>query len=153
MVQSTRRIYILITVVGTFVVATTLAGGLIFGPFHNILPDSWEEKLGYQTSTGSEITVQLVIDYNGEKELFNESIFFSENQTATAFSILEIANISVKTNTQPNGIYVEAIGGIEENSTHYWWYYIDGESGGVASNRYDLRVNNAATVTWIFKKS
>ncbi len=101
--------------------------------------------------SGTEITVRLVIDYNDELETFNETIFFMENQTATAYSILELTNLTIKFTTYQDDIFVEGINGIEQNTTHYWWYLVDGIDGGIASNRFDLRLNNVKVVTWTFR--
>ncbi|NHJ49538.1 MAG: DUF4430 domain-containing protein [Asgard group archaeon] len=151
--KSSKRIYIAFAIIGSLLIITTLTGGLLIGPFHHILPESWQEKLGYEITSGTEITIRLVVDYNGELALYNSSIFFNASQTATAFSILEMANMSVQAKSAANGIYVEAINGVEENTTHYWWYFIDGESGGVASDRFDLRSGDITEVAWVYRKN
>jgi hypothetical protein len=151
MVKAIEKKYLIISIAGFIIILLTLTGGLIFGPFNHILPESLRKKLGYTLESGTEITVRLIIDYNGELENFNETIFFLENQTATAYSILEVANITVIITANQDDIFVEAINGIEQNVTHYWWYLIDGIDGGIASNRFDLRSNNVEVVTWVFR--
>lgn len=149
--KTIEKKYLILSITGFIIILLTLTGGLIFGPLNHILPESIRKKLGYTIETGTEITVRLIIDYNGERENYNETIFFMENQTATAYSILETANLTVISTAYQDDIFVEAINGIEQNATHYWWYLIDGIDGGIASNRFDLRSNNVEVVTWIFR--
>ncbi|MGC9777940.1 MAG: DUF4430 domain-containing protein [Candidatus Heimdallarchaeota archaeon] len=146
--------YQILSIAGFIVIVLVITGGLIFGPFNEILPETLREKLGYPAehpNLETEINVQLIVDFNGFHENINETILFGINQTATAYSILTVANLTVKVREYNNGYYVEAIEGIEENSNYSWFYKVDGEAGAIASNRYDLRANNTTFVQWMYQ--
>jgi len=138
-------------IAGALVIMSVIIGGLIFGPFNEILPDSLREKLGYTTSETGTITTQLYVDFNAARENVNLTIIFQENETATAYTILLKANLTVQIKEYQQGIYVEGIEGVLQNATHYWWYQIDGQDGVIAANRLNLRSNEVQTVTWLFK--
>ena len=130
-----------------------ITGGLIFGPFNEILPDSLREKLGYPTTSTSldeEIEVRLIVDFNGFRENINQTVIIEANQNASAYTILLLANLSVDVKTFPNGVFIEAIAGIEQTAENYWKYYVNGVAGGIPSDRFDLRENNAKEVSWIY---
>lgn len=146
--------YRLLSIIGFILIVFVITGGLIFGPFNEILPDSLREKLGYSTtSTGldEEMEVRLIVDFNGFRENINQTILIEVNHTASAYTILLLANITVEVRTFPNGIFVEAIAGIEQNVDNYWKYYVDGSAGSIASDKFDLRENNAQEISWIYK--
>lgn len=146
--------YRLLSIIGFILIVFIITGGLIFGPFNEILPDSLREKLGYSTtSTGldEEMEVRLIVDFNGFRENINQTILIEVNQTASAYTILLLANITVEVRTFPNGIFVEAIAGIEQSIDNYWKYYVDGSAGSIASDKFDLRENNAQEISWIYK--
>ncbi|MHA1212955.1 MAG: hypothetical protein ACTSSH_10885 [Candidatus Heimdallarchaeota archaeon] len=151
MTKGSDRKYKIIVIIGSILIALTLTSGLIFGPFNEILPDALREKLGYSSDNEGEITVRLIINFNGFKENVNTTIFFETNKGATAYSILEATNLTLKIRSYPNGIYLEGIDSIEENSEYSWWYLADGVDGGGAANRFDLRTNNVKIITWIYK--
>ncbi|NHJ87172.1 MAG: hypothetical protein FK734_17040 [Asgard group archaeon] len=145
----------ILAIVGFIVILGVISCGLIFGPFNEILPDSLREKLGYTLNNAdndTDITVRLIVDFNGYHENINETIFFDANQTATAYSILTTANLTVDIRNFINGIFVEGIEGIKKDANHYWWYLYDGENGEIASNRFDLRANNVQEIIWIYKE-
>lgn len=146
--------YRLLSIIGFILIVFVITGGLIFGPFNEILPDSLREKLGYSTtSTGldEEMEVRLIVDFNGFRENINQTILIEVNHTASAYTILLLANITVEVRTFPNGIFVEAIAGIEQNVDNYWKYYVDGSAGSIASDKFNLRENNAQEISWIYK--
>ena len=146
--------YRLLSIIGFILIVFVITGGLIFGPFNEILPDSLREKLGYSTtSTGldEEMEVRLIVDFNGFRENINQTILIEVNQTASAYTILLLANITVEVRIFPSGIFVEAIAGIEQSVDNYWKYYVDGSAGSIASDKFDLRENNAQEISWIYK--
>ncbi|MHA1628625.1 MAG: DUF4430 domain-containing protein [Candidatus Heimdallarchaeota archaeon] len=142
----------LITVAGVMLIATVIIGGLIFGPFNKLLPESLRRKLGYDTTTTGVITARLIVDFNGARVNVNTTITFQENETATAYSILIKANLTLKIKEYQQGIYIEGIEGVTQNATHFWWYQINGKDGTVAANRLDLRSYSAWLVSWIFRR-
>ncbi len=146
--------YRLLSIIGFILIVFIITGGLIFGPFNEILPDSLREKLGYSTTStdlDEEMQVRLFVDFNGFRENINQTVLLEVNQTASAYTILLLANITVKVKTFPNGIFVEVIAGIEQNADNYWKYYVDDSAGSIASNKFDLRENNAQKISWIYK--
>ena len=144
-----------LSVAGFVLIVLVVTGGLIFGPFNEILPEPLREKLGYpakQSELDTEITVQLFVNFNGFREDINKTVPFGVNQSATAYSILIVANLTIKVREYNTGYYVEAIEGIEENSSHSWFYEVDGEAGVIASNRFDLRSTNTSVVQWTYRE-
>jgi len=154
MVNFIQKNYRILAIIGFVLIVFIVTGGLIFGPFNNILPDSLRDRLGYPTTSISldeDIQVRLIVEFNGLRANINQTIIIEANTTASAYSILLLANLTVKVKTFPNGLFIEAIAGIEETSENYWKYYIDGEAGGIASDRIDLREYNIQEVCWIYK--
>lgn len=146
--------YRLLSIIGFILIVFVITGGLIFGPFNEILPDSLREKLGYSTTSSNwdeDMEVRLIIDFSGFRENINQTILIEANHTASAYTILLLANISVEVRTFPNGIFVEAIAGIEHTANNYWKYYVDGSAGSIASDKFDLRENNVQEISWIYK--
>jgi hypothetical protein len=145
-----------LSIIGFVLIVIVISGGLIFGPFNEILPDSLREKLGYSTTSTNldeDIEVRLVVDFNGFRENINQTILIKANNTASAYSILLLANLTVDVKTFPTGLFIEAIAGIEESPDYYWKYYVNGVAGGIASDRFDLRENNAQEVSWMYKST
>ncbi|MHA1122033.1 MAG: DUF4430 domain-containing protein [Candidatus Heimdallarchaeota archaeon] len=146
--------YRLLSIIGFILIVFVITGGLIFGPFNEILPDSLREKLGYSTTSSNwdeDMEVRLIIDFSGFRENINQTILIEANHTASAYTILLLANITVKARIFPNGIFVEAIAGIEQSADNYWKYYVDDSVGSIASNKFDLRENNVQKISWIYK--
>ncbi len=146
--------YRLLSIIGFILIIFVITGGLIFGPFNEILPDSLREKLGYSTTSTNldeEIQVRLIVDFNGFLENINQTILIKVNQTASAYTILLLANLTVEVRTFQTGLFIEAIAGIEQTTDNYWKYYVDGSAGSIASDKFDLRENNAQEISWIYK--
>ncbi|MCE7745566.1 MAG: DUF4430 domain-containing protein [Candidatus Heimdallarchaeota archaeon] len=146
--------YRLLSIIGFILIVFIITGGLIFGPFNEILPDSLREKLGYSTTSSNwdeDMEVRLIIDFSGFRENINQTILIEANHTASAYTIMLLANLSVKVRIFPSGIFVEAIAGIEQSVDNYWKYYVDGSAGSIASDKFDLRENNAQEISWIYK--
>jgi len=143
----------ILAIIGGIVIVLVITSGLLFGPFNEVLPDSLREKLGYSVNSDidNEITVQLFIDFDGEQQNINVTITIPANHSATAYSILLQANLTVEYESYPNGKYITSIGGVAEDMTHYWRYLVDNESGNVAADRYDLRSFESKIVSWIFR--
>lgn len=142
-----------LAIIGGIIIVLVITSGLLFGPFNGVLPDSLREKLGYSVNNDidDEITVQLFIDFNGEQQNINVTVTIPANHTATAYSILLQANLTVEYENYPNGKYITSIGGVAEDITHFWQYLVDDVSGNVAADRYDLRAYESTTVSWIFR--
>ena len=146
--------YRLFSIIGFILIVLVITGGLIFGPFNEILPDSLREKLGYSTTSTNldeEIQVRLIVDFNGFLENINQTILIKVNQTASAYTILLLANLTVEVRTFQTGLFIEAIDGVEQTIDNYWKYYVDGNAGSIASDKFDLRENNAQEISWIYK--
>jgi len=146
--------YRLLSIIGFILIVFVITGGLIFGPFNEILPDSLREKLGYSTTSSNwdeDMEVRLIIDFSGFRENINQTIIIEANHTASAYTIMLLANLSVEVRTFPNGIFVEAIAGIEQTANNYWKYYVDSSAGSIASDKFDLRENNVQEISWIYK--
>ena len=146
--------YRLLSIIGFILIVFIITGGLIFGPFNEILPDSLREKLGYSTTSTNldeEMEVRLIVDFNGFRENINQTILLVVNQTASAYTILLLANITVEVRNFSSGIFVEAIAGIEQSIDNYWKYYVDGSAGSIASDKFNIRENNAQEISWIYK--
>ncbi|MBD3189402.1 MAG: DUF4430 domain-containing protein [Candidatus Heimdallarchaeota archaeon] len=147
-----KKHYKTLTIIGSVFILAVVVSGLIFGPFNEILPESLRKRLGYSSDPSEEsLEVNLFINFNGYGENVNRSLSFLANQTATAYSILLQANLSVESKSFAQGIFIEAIEGVYQDNDHFWWYLVDGEDGTVASNRCNLREKNAKKVTWIYK--
>jgi len=144
----------ILTIISGIIIIGVIATGLIFGPFNSVLPDSLREKLGYsvESEDDEEITIQLYVYFNGAKDELNVTISFLANQTATAYSILIEANLTVEFENYPNGKYIKSIEGIAENSNHYWKYLVDNEAGTIAADRYNLRTEDTMWVSWLYKE-
>jgi len=71
-------------------------------------------------------------------------------QAKTAFEALtKIVNqeqLSLQTKQYDFGIFIEGVGGIENTKDKTWIYFVNGKSGEVASDKYDLKEND--TVEW-----
>ena len=139
-------------IVGSILIIAIIFSGLLFGPLNMILPDSFREKLGYSTDTADvDITIQLIVNFNGYHTDVNQSIIILANETATVYSVLLLANLTIDIDNYSYGIYVKGIEGIIQDTSHYWWYLVDGKAGSVAANKFDLRQNNASVVNWIYR--
>ncbi len=102
------------------------------------------------TSEEGILSVILKIDFAGIIPAINMSI--TCNHSLTAYSILLEANIPVKTKQYGEMIYVQAINNVIENTNktnYYWFYYVNGISGNVASNYYVLA--NNSIVEWKYE--
>ncbi len=143
----------ILSIIGGTIIVLVITSGLLFGPFNGILPDSLREKIGYGVNNDieGEITVQLFVDFNDERQTINITITIPTNRSATAYSILLYANLTVEYEDYPNGKYITSIGGVTEDLTHNWQYLVDDESGNVAADRYNLRAFESTIVSWIFK--
>ncbi|MFW9921709.1 MAG: DUF4430 domain-containing protein [Candidatus Thorarchaeota archaeon] len=143
----------ILAIIGTTIVLGIIASGLIFGPFNEILPESWRERLGYLTETinNTPFEIRLIVNFGDFLPLENITLNIPVNETCTAYSVLLVANFTVEMDQFPSGIFIKGINGVNQDSRHYWWYLVDGISGTIASNKYDLRSNEIKEVTWIYK--
>lgn len=92
----------------------------------------------------------LNVDYSGVLPRAHFSI--RTNFTLNAYSILLYANLTVKVKYYGDMVYVQGISGVIENlnkTNYYWFYYVNGELGDVASN-YKILTNNTI-VDWKYE--
>lgn len=87
--------------------------------------------------------IELIIDYgNGN----SSSHSLNTSGEETAFSILEkIAKeekIALNTQQYDFGIFVKAIGEKESSAEMAWIYFVNGESGQVAADQYQLKAGD-----------
>lgn len=139
--------YRLIAIIGSVLVGAIIISGVTLG----VLNDFWKNP-GQEIPEGVKpITVDLFVNFNGFHTNINTTIYFTENQTANAYTILVNANLTVTFDQYPNGVYIRSIEGISQNANHYWWYQVDGIDGHVAADRFNLREVNATQVIWIYR--
>lgn len=86
---------------------------------------------------------ELIIDYgNGNSSSYS----LNASREETAFSILEkIAKeekIALNTQQYDFGIFVKAIGEKESSAEMAWIYFVNGESGQVAADQYQLKAGD-----------
>lgn len=154
MKQFIERHHKLLAIIGASIIIVIIGSGLIFGPFNQILPEALRVKLGYVDDENREesITVRLLVNFNGFSANINHSVTFPQNQSANAYSILLLANLTVTIENYQNGIYVKGINGVIQNGNHFWLYSVDGISGTVAADNFNLRANGAEVVIWQYQK-
>jgi hypothetical protein len=140
--------YRLIAIIGSVVVGAIIISGVTIG----VLNDFWRNPEQEIPEEGLKpITVDLYVNFNGFHSNINTTIHFTNNQTASAYTILVNANLTVTFDQYPHGVYIRSIEGINQNINHYWFYQVDGMDGHIASDRFDLREVNASQVTWIYR--
>jgi len=75
-------------------------------------------------------------------------------ETLTAYSMLEKAsgseNFELETQQYDFGIYIKSIGGFESTTERSWIYFVNGESGSVASDQHVLKPGDV--VEWRYIK-
>ena len=92
----------------------------------------------------------LNVDYSGI--LPQVHFIIKTNVSLNAYSILLFANLSVKVKYYGDMVYVQGISGVIENlnkTNYYWFYYVNGKLGDVASN-YKVLFNNTI-VDWKYE--
>lgn len=143
----------ILAILGITIVLGIITSGLIFGPFNEILPEAWRERLGYPTETNNDtpFEIRLIVNFGNIQPLENITLSIPINETCTAYSVLLTANFTVEIDQYPSGIFIKGINGVNQDTSYYWWYLVDGISGTLASNKYDLRSNEIKEVTWIYK--
>jgi len=137
---------ILITIAAIILI---IFGGLsIYNSQNKPAQKSTENNIANQ---GNE--VNLVIDYgNGSQKALTTS--YTEGMTA--FDLLkseaEKENLTLKTKSYDTGVFIEAIGDIENGQDgKYWLYYVNKEMPQVAA--YKQNIKTADVVEFKFEKS
>ncbi len=95
--------------------------------------------------------VQLKLDFGNGKA---ETSTYEINQDSTALTILKMASEEkdVKLDVQQYdfGVFIKSIDGYESGADMAWIYYVNGESGQVAADKYELK--NGDLVEWRYVK-
>jgi len=117
-----------------------------FSNGYNALPKTEELQLEKENSE-----VEVVIDFGNNNKL-EKKLNFEQGQTA--FSVLEktaqTESLELETQQYDFGILVKSIKGYENSTDLAWIYFINGESGSLASNKYQLKEGDA--VEWKYLK-
>ncbi|MDY6766423.1 MAG: DUF4430 domain-containing protein [Candidatus Nanohaloarchaea archaeon] len=75
-----------------------------------------------------------------------ETVALAEN--ATAFTALN-ASHTVTYREYTNGYFITGIDGLQQNETHSWMYFVNGEVPSTAANRYVLAENDSITFRYM----
>ncbi len=82
-------------------------------------------------------TISIVVKNEVDNVMFvNENVDFSIGETV--FDVLDkVADVEYK--FYPGiGIFVTSIGGVNQTGTTWWLYYVNGQLGGIAADRYGI---------------
>lgn len=90
--------------------------------------------------TPTKVSATLVLEFSEEDIATYSGIQLEK--PATVFGILEKAaqdnKIELVTKQYDFGIFVESIGGVENSKERSWIYFVNGKSGEVASDKYEI---------------
>ena len=114
---------------------------------------------GFDPDTLPGMKVNWSPDGKGAWDLFSEAtegdtVYIVHNVTGTSvldvlLAAADVAGIEVGHHTESMGAFVDSIDGIENGrDEHHWSYYVNGEYGTVASDRYT--VEDGDTVRWVY---
>lgn len=94
--------------------------------------------------------ISLVIDYGDG----NSKTYETQATEGTAYGLLKMIavenNIELNAESYDFGVFVKSLGGYESSSEKAWIYFVNGESGTVASDQYEL--SEGDMVEWRFIK-
>lgn len=106
------------------------------------------EKLNLENKNPGENLVSLQIDFGNGKTINFEEVLADEEQTA--YSLLADAaddkNLDLQTQQYDFGVFVKSINGHESTADKAWIYFVNGESGDIAADKYILKLGD--TVEW-----
>lgn len=82
-------------------------------------------------------TISIVVKNEVDNVMFvNENVDFSIGETV--FDVLDkVADVEYEF-YQGIGIFVTSIGGVNQTGTTWWLYYVNGQLGGIAADRYGI---------------
>lgn len=99
----------------------------------------------------AENVTKAIINY-GNNETADKTYPYVSGETA--FSVLEKITldkqISLETETYDFGVFVKSINGFESNADMAWIYFVNGKSGQVAADQYELLPGD--TIEWKYIK-
>ncbi len=130
-----KKLLVVIPIVGL------LAVGISYFVFVNKQADETIKESFSQevVEEKKEETVSLTLDF-GDEDTTSYTIPFTQN--STAFGVLketsEKENIPLETQQYDFGVFVESINGFEGSAEMAWIYFVNGESGQVAADQYEL---------------
>jgi hypothetical protein len=94
--------------------------------------------------------ISLVIDYGDG----NSKTYETQATEGTAYELLKMIaidnNIELDSESYDFGVFVKSLGGYESSSEMAWIYFVNGESGTIASDQYQLKEGDI--VEWRFIK-
>lgn len=122
-----------------------LSLGIILGLFWSF-PIKVGPKSKLVESAKQQVTVVLDFGQGAKRE--------AKVSAGTAFEALKLTtdqnNLELKTKQYDFGIFVEAIGGVENSRERAWIYFVNGKAGEVASDKYLLKTSDS--VEWKYIK-
>jgi len=91
--------------------------------------------------TNSSIPAITVVLNTGE-EISTASGIQADNAFVALQSIAKQKNLELKTKQYDFGVFVEAVGALSNTKEKSWIYFINGKSGSVASDKYEVKQND-----------
>jgi hypothetical protein len=91
--------------------------------------------------TNSSISAITVVLNTGE-EISTASGIQADNAFVALQSIAKQKNLELKTKQYDFGVFVEAIGTLANTKEKSWIYFVNGKSGEVASDKYEVKQND-----------
>jgi len=113
------------------------------------------EPISVINESAQEAQGKIFLTIDGGQEA-SQTLGFIFEEGITAFGLLEKAskeqNFILKTKSYDTGIFIEAIGDVENGQNgKYWMYYVNGEMPMVAADKKELK--NGDKVEFKFEKS
>ena len=122
-----------------------LSLGIILGLFWSF-PIKLEPTTKIVEPAKQQVTLVLDFGQGAKRE--------SKIAAGTAFEALKLTtdqnNLELKTKQYDFGIFVEAIGGVENSRERAWIYFVNGKAGEVSSDKYLLKTGDL--VEWKYIK-
>lgn len=93
------------------------------------------------TQTNSSMSAITVVLNTGE-EISTASGIQADNAFVALQSIAKQNNLELKTKQYDFGVFVESVGALANTKEKSWIYFINGKSGDVASDKYEVKQND-----------
>lgn len=108
-----------------------------------------QELLVQNENADSEKTVNLFVDFgNGEVQTLEKTV--NNEEKLTVFGILEKfaeeEGVELESQQYDFGVFVKSIAGYEGSAETAWIFFVNGESGQVSADQYELK--NGDVVEW-----
>lgn len=89
-------------------------------------------------------TAKLTVDFGEGKELIESGwINRDSSETFTAYDILKYTanekSLALEVENYDFGVFVKSINDLESTSEKAWIYFVNGESGQIAADKYELK--------------